>query len=339
MISHSFPSYNDKVISKGYEALKNGDFSQRATSIEAEKALAQFTNTNFSKIMSSGFSAIQSALIGLGVQQGERVTIPNVTCPSVYHAIRSIGAIPHVIDVDSTQPVLSTDLIKKEDISNYVIVPNMFGIKINIDKSCFPQVKFVEDNAQCFTKQRSNWSDITIYSFSPTKLMTVGYAGAIVTDSEQYFERIACFLDSDHHTKDSPNCMELPFRIHADISDFQAAMLIEQLNRYDEIIEYRKKVFSVYDAILKKNRLYPEVPFRYQIILEEPKAYEIANLLQKENISVVPLSSHLLSDIFELQGQFEYSKWWKNHILSIPVHETISISQAKWIANKVRSII
>lgn len=340
MISHSFPSYNEKVIYKAYEALKNGNFSKRVISDEAEKVLAQFTNARFSKLMASGFTALQSALIGIGVQQGEYVTIPNVTCPSIYHAIKSIGAVPHVIDVGREQPIMSTDSIKEQGASEYIIVPNMFGIKASIDKVCFPNTKFIVDNAQCFSNQQNSWSDISVYSFSPTKLMTVGYAGAIITDSELYKNRIACFLDSEHSIYDNcSNDLTLPFRIHADISDFQAAMLIEQIKRFDQIIEFREKIFSVYDTIIGKKRLFPEIPFRYQIILDEPEAEKIAKLLQEEGISAVPLSSHLLSDTFGIEGQFENSKWWKNHVISIPVHESISLDQSEWIAKKVREFI
>lgn len=340
MISHSFPSYDKKVINKAYEALKNGEFSKREISDKAEKVLAHFTNAKFSQVMSSGFSAVQSALIGVGVQHEDHVTIPNITCPSVYHAIKSIGAVPHVIDVGREQPIMSTDSIKEQRTSEYIIVPNMFGIKAPIDKACFPHIKFIEDNAQCFSNQRNDWSDISVYSFSPTKLMTIGYAGAIVTDSELYKNRIACFLDSEHCIYDNGSFdITLPFRVHADISDFQAAMLIEQIKRYDQIIEYRKKIFSVYDSIIEKKRLFPEIPFRYQIILEEPKADKIAKLLQGEGISAVPLSSHLLSDTFRIEGQFENSKWWKNHVISIPVHESISLDQSEWIAKKVRKFI
>ncbi|MCM0626385.1 DegT/DnrJ/EryC1/StrS family aminotransferase [Lysinibacillus sp. OL1_EC] len=341
MISHSFPSYDKNVIDKAYEALQNGEFSRRGITLEAEKRFAQFASTKYSKLMSSGFVALQSALIAIGVTDKKVVTIPNITCPSVYYAIKSIGAIPHVIDVDNEYPILSTKSLLEQSLTEYIIVPNMFGIKANIDKVKFPNVKFIVDNAQSFSKQNETWADIGVYSFSPTKMVTIGYAGAIVTNINEIYNRVTTFLDVEHSVMENNKKLKetLPFRIHSDVSDFQSAMLIEQIKRYDEIIKYRGELSQIYDKYFEKSRLLSNVPFRYQIILDKPNASKIGELLQKEGITVVPLGSHLLSDLFEIEGNFDNSKWWKEHILSIPLHESISFEQAESISRKICKVI
>lgn len=338
MISHSYPSYNNNVAKSAFEMLQKGNFSARSKTIEAESALSQFTKTVHTKLVSSGFTAIQCALIGAGIKQGEEIIIPNITCPSVYQAVKSIGAVPKVVEVGENVPLLSDQELTKEKKGFYGVIPNMFGISAPINAVGNHSGILIEDNAQYFTSKRAEWADTTVFSFSPTKLMTIGYGGAIQTNDEKKLKRINNFLDCDYvnslYFED-----DFPFRIHSEISDFQSAMLIEQLKRYEEIIQYRHQIQQIYDLIINKKRLMPEVPFRYQIILENPNSVEISNKLQQRGISAVPLGSHLLHEVFSIKGNFSNSEWWKKHTLSLPIHEAITKDQAIFIANEVKSIL
>lgn len=338
MISHSYPSYNEKVINEAYKMLQKGDFSARRTTLEAKYSLGRFMKSKYTELVSSGFTALQCALIAVGIKKGEEVIIPNVTCPSVFHAVKSIGALPKVIDVGEDLPLLSDKAFAKKKNNLFVIVANMFGIQAPIIKENYTSTIFIEDNSQCFSSCRSNWSDITTFSFSPTKLFTIGYGGAVITNNEKFAKRIQHFLDSEYILTE---CFEedLPFRIHSDIADFQSAMLLQQLNRYDEIIDYRLQIQKIYDEIIQSKRLVPKVPFRYQLILEEPRSEEVSQILQQRGINAVPLGSHLLHEVFALEGDFSNSVWWKKHVVSLPIHEAITIEQVKFIANEVKSIL
>lgn len=345
MISHGYPSYNVPVINEAYKSMLEGEFSKRNIALRAEEKLSYFSRMKSTKIVSSGFTALQCALVGIGVSKGERVTIPNVTCPSVYHAIKSLGALPHIVDVDNIQPVLTTQSLLASGYSDYVIVPNMFGIKTNIDKDRLGSIKIIEDNAQCLGAA-SDWADMVTYSFSPTKLMTIGYGGAVATNSEYYLKRMSLFLDCEHELEVQTEGFEnqelgfnIPFRIHANVADFQAAMLIEQLNRYDEIIKYRNKIALYYDKMFGHRKISTDIPFRYQIVLEEPRAYEVAEKLKSKGISVYPLASQLLHEVFDIEGNFENSYWWKEHVLSLPIHEALSNDNMEFIVNEVSKYI
>ncbi|MEK5184093.1 DegT/DnrJ/EryC1/StrS family aminotransferase [Solibacillus sp. FSL W7-1324] len=335
MISHNSPSYTEKVVAEGYKQLEMGNFSRRHVSYKAEVAFAKFTNSLHARLVSSGFAAIQAALIAVGVQKGDEVTIPNITCPSVYHAILSIGAIPHVVDVSEKVPLIDTKVLKMWNVKKFCLIPNMFGIKAEIDSLEFENIIFIEDNAQCLSPNRSEWAKISIYSFSPTKILTIGYGGAVVSDNENLMKRVALFLDCDYHLSQTEESNSLPFRIHADISDFQAAMLMGQLERYESIISYRNNLSKLYDENLSFSRINSDVPFRYLLKLQQSNAFECAELLQSKFISSVPLSSHLLSDIFDLPDEYPNSYFWKNSVLSLPLHEGIEDTDLKYICKVI----
>lgn len=333
VISHNSPSYNEEVIEAGYNQLLLGNFSRRHVSEQAEAVFASFTKSKYARIVSSGFTALQTALVAVGVKNGDEVTLPNIICPSVYHAILSLGAIPHVIDVSKNGPILDMKCLLKNGVKKYCIVPNMFGMKVNIDKSRFKQVTFIEDNAQCLISGCSDWASISIFSFSPTKLVTAGYCGAVVTNEEKVFKRIQLFLDCDYHLQEQNEEVSVPFRIHADASDFQAAMLLAQLERYNQVITYRSKLVQIYKQNLQFPHLEMSIPFRYLIKCHGNSTEQYVELLKQNAISSAILGSHLLSDVFPINGYYPNSDLWKRSLLSLPLHEGLSENDVKHICN------
>lgn len=338
MISHSFPSLRNPVIDRGIKSIQEKELSERNLTKDVEGELAEFTDVRYAKLMGSGYAALQSALVAIGVGSKSIVTIPNITCPSVYHAVKSLGATPRVIDVGISMPIITTDALEAHRVEGTVIVANMFGLRADIQPRM--NCDFIEDNAQCFNSQLSDWASIGTYSFSPTKIFTIGYGGAVVTNDNTYIEKVREFLDVDHTSYNNESTEEnFEFRIHSNIADYQSAMLKEQLSIYPDILKYREKIVSIYDEVLRVNRLSPQIPFRYQIILEKPVALEVSTYLKNRGVMAQPLASHLLSDVLKVEGLFPNSNWWKAHLLSIPLHEGITFKAAYDIAKLVREAI
>lgn len=337
MISHSFPSYDETVAKSAYENLLAGNYSARKINNKAKKSIEGFTGIKHAHLVSSGYAALQVSLLSLGVKSGVRVIIQNVTCPSVYHAIKSIGAIPHVVDVSNIKPLLNEEEIVNSYEADYIILTNMFGLKHDLNYSQIKGKYVIEDNAQSLYKGHNPNASVSICSFSPTKLLTVGYAGAVLTNHSHIQDRITKILDCDHIN--SYNDEEFfDFRIHSEISDFQSGMLIEQLKRYDQVIKYRGRIQEIYDEVIGAKRLDSEIPFRYQVYTDG-NAKKLSKMLIDKGINAVPLGSHLLNKVFKLDGDFKNSGWWEDNLLSIPIHENISEDTAFFIANEVKKLI
>ncbi|KQL46522.1 hypothetical protein AN963_16475 [Brevibacillus choshinensis] len=338
IISHSYPGFNDIAIESAISAIRTGDFSGRQTMKLAESKLASFMGGAYSKLTNTGFAALQAALVAANVNCNDNVLIPTVTCPSVYHAVRSLGVTPIVVDVEKETPLISLEqAIRKKSTSgkNVVIIPQMFGLTQNVKPFFESDFLVIEDIAQRFSPTISQHVDLTVMSFSPTKLFTMGYGGGIVTRQEDYYARLSVFLDPDH--SDHSYEREVPFRIHSPVSDYQCAMLISQLERYQEILSYRNKLVEKYDQELGyPARLQPEVPFRYQLILEHHSAKKISESLRESGIGAWALGSHLLHQLFEIEGDFENAEWWSNRVLSLPLHEKLTLDNICYISDVVR---
>lgn len=341
-ISHSFPSFDDSCLQSAIKAMESGEFSGLESKIAAEAQLAKFMQVRFAKITSSGFSALQTALVAAGAKAGDRIVIPTVTCPSVYHAICSVGAIPVVVDVGSDIPLLSWDKVARQAGGAFrgIIFPQMFGLTRDL-RSFRPESGFlVEDLAQRFTPYISPHADLAVVSFSPTKLLTMGYGGAVVCQEESTSQRISRFLDADHTEYMEDGTDSLPFRIHAPASGFQCAMLTAQLDRYQQIIAVRNSLVEAYDhALGDPERLHPDVPFRYQLIVNNGSANWMASRLRDQGIGAWALGSHLLHRLFPVEGTFDDADRWSQTVLSLPLHEKLTLDDIKEITRLVRRLI
>ncbi|MED4780397.1 DegT/DnrJ/EryC1/StrS family aminotransferase [Brevibacillus choshinensis] len=338
IISHSYPGFDDTSIESAVSAMRMGDFSGRQTMRLAEGRLASFMGVAYSKLTNTGFAALQAALVASNVNHCDNVIIPTVTCPSVYHAVRSIGVTPIVVDVEKDKPLISFEqAIRKKSTNgkNVVIIPQMFGLTQDVKLFYENDFLVIEDIAQRFSPSISPYAELTVMSFSPTKLFTMGYGGGIVARQDKYHSRLSVFLDPDHAEYSYDH--EIPFRIHSPVSDYQCAMLISQLERYQKIINYRSKLVEKYDQELGyPARLQPEVPFRYQLVLEYDSANKVAAILRESGIGAWALGSQLLHQLFGIEGNYENAEWWSNRVLSLPLHEKLTLDNICYISDVVR---
>lgn len=326
-ISHSLPGLDDGVVNAAAEALASAQFSAAELGHVAEEALAFFSGRRHARLVASGFAALQAALAVVGVRAGDSVLVPTVCCPSVYHAIRSLGANPLLVDVGERQPLLDTRLLRGSA-ARFVLVPQMFGLGADIGPLKKQGYRVIEDCAQCQRPLPDSLADVSIYSFSPTKLQTMGYGGGVVTDDPELAARLRDFLSPDEPRQWDDT---LPFRVHAPVADFQSAMLSAQLRRYPEAVATRRHWVERYDQLLgQPERLLPEVPFRYQLILPPQRdARQVAEQLQAGGVMAWPLGSTLLNQVFGISGDYPNAEYWQRRLLSLPLHEGLNEEQVK----------
>jgi dTDP-4-amino-4,6-dideoxygalactose transaminase len=318
-----------------------GCFSGIFIKPRAEAILAKFTGADYACLTGTGFSGLQASLIALSVKTGEQVVMPNVTCPSVYYAIRSLGAIPLIVDVADDLPLISHKVLKKYyKKSRVAIVPQMFGMKQDLEPFSNLGFSVIDDSAQSFSPRLDQSAAITVFSFSPTKLITIGYGGAVVTNHAPMIDRVKAFLDIEHLSYACEEYPDFVFRINSSISDFQSAMLIEQLNRYHHIINCRNELVNAYDnLLLPLKRLDFEVPFRYQLILPGANSQELANALRNHSIGAHSLGSQLIHKTLRINGAYKNSERWYDTVLSLPLHEGLSLSDIEYISSLVMRYI
>ena len=207
--------------------------------------------SDYCLLMTSGFAALASALIGLGVGPGDEVIVPGYTYIATALAVTSVGAIPVIADIDETLTIDVADVEKKITKNTKAIIPvHIQGFPSNMDALCELGKKYgvaiVEDACQSVGgsykgKKLGAIGDIGAYSFNYYKIMTAGEGGALATNNRQVFERALIFHDASAVAffGDQLNGISEPlfggteFRV----SDITGAILREQLKKLPAILE------------------------------------------------------------------------------------------------------
>ena len=121
---------------------------------------------------------------------------------------------------------------------------------------------FIEDAAHSIGssyngKMVGNIADMTCFSFHPVKTVTAGEGGAILTNNEDYYKKLVLahahgITHEDEEMEDAPHegpwyYEEISLGYNYRMTDFQAALLMSQMDRIDEFVEKRKRIVEAYD--------------------------------------------------------------------------------------------
>ena len=210
-----------------------------------EKEWSAFVGAPYALLMTSGFGALVSGLIGIGVGPGDEVIVPGYTYIASALAVLAVGAIPVIAEIDETMTIDVADVEKKLSAHTKAIIPvhiqgfpsNMDGLRALADKH---GLKILEDACQAdggmyHGKYLGAIGDAGAYSYNYFKIMTAGEGGALVTADRTIYERALIYHDSSAVAffGDQLDGISEPlfggteFRV----SDITGAILREQLKR------------------------------------------------------------------------------------------------------------
>lgn len=216
-----------------------------------ENEWKEYTGAEHCILMSSGFGALTSALIGLGIGPGDEVIVPAYTYIATALAVTAVGAIPVIVEADETLTIDIKEVEKKISKATKAVMPvHIQGFACDMDALCEIAEKYgiaiVEDACQADGgtykgRPLGTFGDAGAYSFNYYKTITAGEGGAIVTNNKKIFERALIYHDASavaffgNQLDDSsePVFGGTEFRV----SDITGAIMREQLKKLPSIIE------------------------------------------------------------------------------------------------------
>lgn len=175
-------------------------------SYNVERELEQMFNTPHAILMTSGFAALTTALIALGIGPGDQVIVPAYTYMATPLAVVAAGAIPVIAEVDETLTLSCEDVLKKLTPATKAIMPvHIQGFPCNMEGLCAIAekhgLKIVEDACQAdggsFKGQRlGTFGDGGALSFNFYKIITSGEGGALFVKDKKVWEKALVYHDS-----------------------------------------------------------------------------------------------------------------------------------------------
>ena len=223
-------------------------------------------------LMSSGFGALVSALVGLGIGPGDEVIVPAYTYIATALAVTAVGAIPVIADIDETLTIDIAEIEKKISAHTKAIIPvHIMGFPCNMDEICDLAKKngiaIVEDACQSIGGKfggrfLGSIGDAGAYSFNYYKVLSSGEGGALLTNNRKIYERALIYHDSSavafFGTQldgiSEPLFGGTEFRI----SDITGAILREQLKKLPDIIaDLHRNKFALIEKLSDKITVAP----------------------------------------------------------------------------------
>ena len=174
-----------------------------------EAEFADYCDAAHAVATTNGTTALHAALEGLGIGAGDTVLTTPFTFVATANAVRLAGADPLFADVDPStynlDPAAARETIAAHDGGiDAVLAVHLYGLPAALDDLAAiadaHDAPLVEDGAQAHGARHrgrpvGSVGDVGCFSFYPTKNMTTGEGGMIVTDDAGVAERVRSFID------------------------------------------------------------------------------------------------------------------------------------------------
>ena len=240
-----------------------------------EYRLANYVGSNYAIAVNSGTAALHTALLAIGIEPGDEVIVPAWTFISTVSAVIMCGATPVFADISENSFNIDPDSIldKLTHNTKAVIIVHLNGIPVDVSKIGWiledRGIALIEDACQALGAEIYDGNvgaigDIGVYSFYPSKIITTGEGGMIVTNNIKLANR--CRLIREHGRTGHFYSVRLGFNYR--MTEIQGALGCVELKDIDKRIEDTTKRYY-----LCKNKLMWSNDFKFPKI---PKKTKIA---------------------------------------------------------------
>lgn len=259
----NWPIYDERELEQLTEVLESGNWWRITGSkvLEFEQKFAEFQGTKYCLGVTNGTSALELALSVFGIGEGDEVIVPAMTFISTGLAVINCDATPVLVDIDpDTFCIIPEKIEEKVTERTKAIIPvHISGHGCDMDKICSIAKKYglkvIEDAAhghggEWNGKRLGSFGDIGIFSFQNGKLMTCGEGGAIVTNSKDIYEK-AFVIQDVGRVKGDKIYQHIIRGANYRMNEFQAAVLLAQMQRVDEYNQLRDRNAKKLDKLLE----------------------------------------------------------------------------------------
>ena len=278
MIPYGRQDISEADIQAVVEVLRS-DFLTQGPAVPAfEKVIADYCGVQHAVAVNSATSALHIACLALGVGPGDWVWTSPITFVASSNCALYCGAQVDFVDIDPLTYNISVECLagklaqaEKAGCLPKVVIPvhlcgqscDMAGIRALGQRYGF---KLIEDASHAIGgKYRGDpvgncrYSDITVFSFHPVKIITTGEGGMAMTQDALLAKRMQR-LRSHGITRDEADMTRAPdgpwyyqqidLGFNYRMTDFQAALGLSQMQRVDEFVAKRHTIAQRYDELL-----------------------------------------------------------------------------------------
>lgn len=286
-----------------------------------ELAIADRCSATYGVATSSATSALHVACLALGVGTGDRVWTSAITFVASANCAVYCGASVDFVDIESKTFNMSIEHLEQklaeasqQGMLPKVVIPvhlagqscDMAGIHALSKRYGF---RIIEDASHALgatylggSVGSCQFSDITVFSFHPVKIITTGEGGIATTNDESLVKKMALYR-SHGITRDYEQMRDIPhgrwyyeqieLGFNYRLTDIAAGLGISQLSRLDDILSTRHALARNYDALFEGHPV--GIPWQHPDCFSANHLYIIRPNLRALNTSHAELFERLNS--------------------------------------------
>lgn len=372
MIPYGRQTIEEDDIQAVVDVLRSDYLTTGPKIAEFEKMVADYVGAKYAVAISNGTSALHAACFAAGIQPGDEVITTPLTFAASSNCVLYCGGTPVFADVDlKTYNINPEDIRRKiTDKTKAIIAVHLAGQPCDMDEihkiAKEHDLLVIEDGAHALGsvykgKKVGTLSDMTTFSFHPVKPITTGEGGMIVTDNEEFYQKMMLFRshgitrDENLMTRNDGSWFyqQLDLGYNYRITDIQCALGCSQMKKLDRFLARRKEIVARYNEafadcenIIIPYQL-PETESGWHLYIVQVKNCDrkkVFEALREQGIAVnvhyIPVYTHPYyqehgyKDIHCRNAEEVYS-----HIISLPLYPTLMVEEQEYVIETLKHII
>lgn len=269
-----FPPEEQEWLKEELSQILNVQLAMGPRVAQFEQEFAAYCGQPFGIAFPSCTSSMEAALRALGVREGDEVLVPVETFIATGMVVTLAGAKP--IFTEISRDTFSMDF---DDAWSRITERTKGAIVVHFGGHISPRLpefvnrmhesgRFVIEDAahapgaELEGRRAGSLADAGCFSFYPTKIMTTGEGGMLVTGREDVAKIVRSLQNRGRDMNSRDERYVLPGRNNR-FTEIAAAMGLSQLRSLPAFLDARRRIAAVYDELLLKSEMFvPVVPER-----------------------------------------------------------------------------
>ena len=366
-VKFSKPNINAKDIKNVVNILQSGWLTHGKYTQLFEKSFAAFTGAKYCTTVSSCTAGLHLSCIASGFKKGDEVIVPAMTHTATAHAVEFTGAKAIFLDVENLTGNLNLSIISKAVTKKTkgIIVVHMAGYPSEIKKIARfckkRKIKLIEDCAHSVGskisgKHLGNFGESGCFSFYPTKQITTGEGGVVITNNKSFFKKIkklkAFGINKDINERKKQGEYDVEsLGYNYRMTDFQSALGLGQLKNYQMNLKKRHKIAQRYIKNLNSEKKISFLKFSkncsyfiFQVFVKNRD--KILKVLKEKKIGVsvhyatpLPLMTYYKKKYDLNKKDFVNSIRYAKSNISLPNHPFLKNNEIDFICDTIKKNI
>jgi perosamine synthetase len=350
------------------EAIRSGWVSQGPKVKEFEDMFAVYVGAKYAVATTSCTTALHAALAVSGIGPGDEVVVPSLSFIATANAVVHAGARPIFADIDPETCNVTAETIQEviTPRTKAIMPVHQMGLPVDLDpivKLCRERGLVLIEDAACATgseykgKRIGGHGNIACFSFHPRKIITTGEGGMITTDDSMIAEKLRRFRhhgmsvsDVERHVSKKVIIETYPvIGYNYRMTDIQAAVGVQQLNRLPSIIGRRRQIAGIYNIELDgmPSIRIPKIPdyafhnyqsYWIEILGSSPVSRDglMQNLLEKGIATRRGIMAIHLEECYQTSPGFlpETERITKNTFL-LPIYPSMEAKELEYVVERI----